>query len=64
MSVQLTDLPTPFLTVDHSRLRANIGAMQALAASAKVGLTSLRDQRKNGTAAEVISRTLITFVSV
>jgi len=38
VSVQLTDLPTPFLTVDHSRLRANIGAMQALAASAKVGL--------------------------
>jgi D-serine deaminase-like pyridoxal phosphate-dependent protein len=36
--VLLTDLPTPFLTVDHARLRANIAAMQALASSAKVGL--------------------------
>ena len=26
MSVHLTDLPTPFLTVDHSQLRANIAA--------------------------------------
>ena len=36
--MQLTDLPTPFVTVDHARLRANIAAMQTLAASAKVGL--------------------------
>ena len=36
--MHLTDLPTPFLTVDHARLRANIGAMQALATSANVGL--------------------------
>jgi D-serine deaminase-like pyridoxal phosphate-dependent protein len=36
--VQLTDLPTPFLTVDHARLRANIASMQALAASANVAL--------------------------
>jgi len=36
--VNLTDLPTPFLTVDHTRLRANINAMQALASSAGVRL--------------------------
>ena len=38
MSVQLTELPTPFLTVDHARLRANISAMQALASKAGVRL--------------------------
>ncbi len=36
--MQLTDLPTPFLTVDHARLRANIAAMQALATGAGVRL--------------------------
>jgi D-serine deaminase-like pyridoxal phosphate-dependent protein len=34
----LTELPTPFLVVDHARLRANISAMQALASSAGVRL--------------------------
>jgi D-serine deaminase-like pyridoxal phosphate-dependent protein len=36
--VQLTDLPTPFLVVDHARLRSNIASMQALAESAHVQL--------------------------
>ena len=34
----ITALPTPFVIVDHARLRANISAMQALAASAGVRL--------------------------
>lgn len=34
----LLDLPTPFLAVDRARVRANIAAMQAMAASAGVAL--------------------------
>ena len=33
-----SSLPTPFVVIDHARLRSNIEAMQALAKSANVGL--------------------------
>jgi D-serine deaminase-like pyridoxal phosphate-dependent protein len=34
----LTELPTPFVTIDHARVTANIATMQALAGQAGVGL--------------------------
>lgn len=52
MHVQLTDLPTPFLAVDHGRLKANIAAMQALAASAGVGLRPHTKTHKSATIAQ------------
>jgi D-serine deaminase-like pyridoxal phosphate-dependent protein len=36
--VDIRELPTPFVTIDRSRLKANIAAMQALATSAGVAL--------------------------
>jgi len=36
--MNIRDLPTPFVTIDHKRARANIAAMQALAGSAGVAL--------------------------
>ena len=49
--MQLTDLPTPFVAVDHARLRANIEAMQALATSAGVGLRPHTKTHKSATIA-------------
>jgi len=36
--VNIRELPTPFVTIDHARVRANIATMQALASSAGVRL--------------------------